>query len=71
MIACSLGAATAAFGAGLSRSALATYLPAFFCRRRAMYRRCADTLIISRHPETGDGAKMAETKCVDTCYSSV
>src|SRR5436190_21357330 len=46
-----LGAATAAFGAGLSRTALATYLPAFFTAGALCLAAALMTLIISRRPK--------------------
>jgi sugar phosphate permease len=46
-----LGAATAAFGAGLSRTVLATYLPAFFAAGALCIVSALITLAISRHPK--------------------
>ena len=46
-----LGAATAAFGGGLSRTALATYLPAFFTAGALCIFAAVITLIISRQPK--------------------
>jgi predicted MFS family arabinose efflux permease len=46
-----LGAATAAFGAGLSRTALATYLPAFFTAGALCIIAALITLAIARHPK--------------------
>src|SRR6266403_4503287 len=46
-----LGAATAAFGAGLSRTVLATYLPAFFAAGALCIIAALITLAISRHPK--------------------
>jgi hypothetical protein len=46
-----LGAATAAFGAGLSRTALATYLPAFFTAGALCIVAALITLIISGQPK--------------------
>jgi predicted MFS family arabinose efflux permease len=46
-----LGAATAAFGAGLSRTVLATYLPAFFAAGALCIVAAAITLAISRAPK--------------------
>jgi len=46
-----LGAATAAFGAGLSRTVLATYLPAFFAAGALCIVAALITLAISRHPK--------------------
>jgi len=46
-----LGAATAAFGAGLSRTVLATYLPAFFTAGVLCIIAALITLAISRHPK--------------------
>ena len=45
-----LGAATAAFGAGLSRTVLATYLPAFFAAGALCIVASLLTLVISRQP---------------------
>jgi hypothetical protein len=45
-----LGAATAAFGAGLSRTVLATYLPAFFAAGALCIIASLLTLVISRQP---------------------
>jgi len=45
------GAATAAFGAGLSRTALATYLPAFFTAGALCVVAALITLAIARHPK--------------------
>jgi MFS family permease len=46
-----IGAATAAFGAGLSRTALATYLPAFFVAGALCIIAALTVLAISRHPK--------------------
>ena len=46
-----LGAATAAFGAGLSRTVLATYLPAFFAAGALCIIAALITLMISRAPK--------------------
>ncbi|WP_022722319.1 MFS transporter, partial [Rhodopseudomonas sp. B29] len=46
-----LGAATAAFGAGLSRTMLASYLPAFFIAGALCIIASAFALTISRHPK--------------------
>ena len=46
-----IGAATAAFGAGLSRTLLATYLPAFFAAGALCLIAAAIVLTISRHPK--------------------
>src|SRR5882757_6766219 len=46
-----MGAATAAFGAGLSRTVLATYLPAFFAAGALCIVASLITLAISRHPK--------------------
>jgi sugar phosphate permease len=46
-----IGAATAAFGAGLSRTLLATYLPAFFAAGTLCIIAAAIVLTISRHPK--------------------
>src|SRR3954451_5486746 len=46
-----LGAATAAFGAGLSRTTLATYLPAFFAAGALCIVAALLTLLISRQPK--------------------
>jgi MFS family permease len=46
-----LGAATAAFGAGLSRTMLATYLPAFFLAGALCIVAAVITLAIARHPK--------------------
>ncbi len=46
-----IGAATAAFGAGLSRTELATYLPAFFAAGALCLIAAATVLAISRHPK--------------------
>jgi sugar phosphate permease len=46
-----LGAATAAFGAGLSRTVLATYLPAFFAAGALCIVAALITLAIARHPK--------------------
>lgn len=46
-----LGAATAAFGAGVSRTALASYLPAFFTAGVLCIVAAAVTLMISRQPK--------------------
>jgi predicted MFS family arabinose efflux permease len=46
-----LGAATAAFGGGLSRTTLATYLPAFFTAGALCIFAALITLIISRQPK--------------------
>ena len=46
-----MGAATAAFGAGLSRTMLATYLPAFFAAGALCIVASLITLAISRHPK--------------------
>src|SRR3954454_10668842 len=46
-----LGAATAAFGAGLSRTVLATYLPAFFAAGALCIIASLLTLAISRYPK--------------------
>ncbi len=46
-----MGAATAAFGAGLSRTVLATYLPAFFAAGALCIVASMITLAISRHPK--------------------
>src|SRR6266404_632505 len=46
-----LGAGTAAFGAGLSRTLLATYLPAFFAAGALCIVASLITLAISRHPK--------------------
>ncbi|HMH96627.1 MAG TPA: MFS transporter, partial [Bradyrhizobium sp.] len=46
-----LGAAAAAFGAGLSRTVLATYLPAFFAAGALCIVASLITLAISRHPK--------------------
>jgi hypothetical protein len=46
-----LGAATAAFGAGLSRTVLATYLPAFFAAGALCIVAALITLAISRYPK--------------------
>ena len=45
------GAATAAFGAGLSRTMLATYLPAFFTAGALCIVAALLTLLISRQPK--------------------
>ncbi len=52
-----LGAATAAFGAGLSRAALATYLPAFYVAGAACL--LAALLALAIRPGTGDPAAAA------------
>ena len=46
-----MGAAAAAFGAGLSRTVLATYLPAFFAAGALCIVASLITLAISRHPK--------------------
>jgi predicted MFS family arabinose efflux permease len=46
-----IGAAAAAFGAGLSRTALATYLPAFFVAGALCIIAALTVLAISRHPK--------------------
>jgi predicted MFS family arabinose efflux permease len=46
-----LGAAAAAFGAGVSRTTLATYLPAFFTAGALCIIAAAMTLMISRQPK--------------------
>jgi sugar phosphate permease len=46
-----LGAATAAFGAGLSRTVLATYLPAFFAAGALCIAAALITLAIARQPK--------------------
>ncbi len=46
-----LGAAAAAFGAGVSRTALASYLPAFFTAGALCIVAALITLMISRHPK--------------------
>jgi MFS family permease len=46
-----MGAAAAAFGAGLSRTVLATYLPAFFAAGALCIVAALITLAISRHPK--------------------
>src|SRR5258708_1379802 len=46
-----MGAASAAFGAGLSRTVLATYLPAFFAAGALCIIASLITLAISRHPK--------------------
>jgi sugar phosphate permease len=46
-----IGAATAAFGAGLSRTLLATYLPAFFAAGALCIIAAGIVLTISRHPK--------------------
>jgi hypothetical protein len=46
-----LGAATAAFGAGLSRTVLATYLPAFFAAGALCIIAALITLMISQQPK--------------------
>jgi MFS family permease len=46
-----LGAATAAFGAGLSRTLLLSYLPAFFTAGALCVIAAAIVLMISRHPK--------------------
>jgi MFS family permease len=46
-----LGAGTAAFGAGLSRTVLATYLPAFFAAGLLCVIAAVIVLAISRHPK--------------------
>jgi MFS family permease len=46
-----IGAATAAFGAGLSRTTLATYLPAFFAAGALCIIAALTVLAISRHPK--------------------
>jgi MFS family permease len=46
-----LGAGAAAFGAGLSRTVLATYLPAFFAAGALCIVAALITLAISRHPK--------------------
>jgi predicted MFS family arabinose efflux permease len=46
-----LGAATAAFGAGLSRTLLASYLPAFFVAGALCIVASLLTLVISRQPK--------------------
>jgi len=46
-----LGAATAAFGAGLSRTVLATYLPAFFAAGALCIVAALITLAIARQPK--------------------
>jgi MFS family permease len=46
-----IGAATAAFGAGLSRTALASYLPAFFAAGALCLVAATTVLAISRHPK--------------------
>src|SRR5882672_11283742 len=46
-----MGAAAAAFGAGLSRTVLATYLPAFFAAGALCIVASMITLAISRHPK--------------------
>ena len=46
-----MGAATAAFGAGLSRTVLATYLPAFFAAGALCIVAALITLVISRAPK--------------------
>jgi len=46
-----LGAAAAAFGAGVSRTALASYLPAFFTAGALCIVAALMTLMISRHPK--------------------
>jgi predicted MFS family arabinose efflux permease len=47
-----LGAATAAFGAGLSRTLLASYLPAFFVAGALCIVASLLTLVISRQPKS-------------------
>jgi predicted MFS family arabinose efflux permease len=47
-----LGAAAAAFGAGLSRTVLATYLPAFFAAGALCIVAALITLMISRQPKS-------------------
>ena len=46
-----LGAGVAAFGAGLSRTFLATYLPAFFAAGALCIVAALSALAISRHPK--------------------
>jgi hypothetical protein len=46
-----LGAATAAFGAGLSRTMLSSYLPAFFVAGALCLFASLITLAISRQPK--------------------
>jgi predicted MFS family arabinose efflux permease len=46
-----LGAGAAAFGAGLSRTVLATYLPAFFAAGALCVVAALITLTIARHPK--------------------
>src|SRR6202035_1931913 len=46
-----LGAASAAYGAGLSRTLLATYLPAFFAAGALCIVAALIVLAISRHPK--------------------
>ncbi|MGA7805107.1 MAG: MFS transporter, partial [Bradyrhizobium sp.] len=46
-----LGAGTAAFGAGLSRTLLASYLPAFFAAGALCIVAAVTALTITRHPK--------------------
>jgi hypothetical protein len=55
-----LGAGTAAFGAGLSRTLLATYLPAFFVAGALCIAASLMALAISRQPKPAAAAVLAK-----------